>query len=46
MIEDPQLFIDKVGKAIRTSRSSTNKAVELAANQLEGLGEPWYENIL
>ena len=37
--EDPQLFIDKVGKAIRASRRSTSRAVELAAYQLEGVAK-------
>ena len=37
--KDPQLFIDKVGKVIRTSRCSTTRAVELAAHQLEDLAK-------
>ena len=44
--EDPQLFIDKMVKTVRASRCSTTRAVELAAYQLEGVAEQWYENLL
>ena len=44
-MEDLQLFIEKVGKTVKTSQCSTTRAVELAAYQLEGLAERWYENI-
>ena len=43
--EELQLLIDKVGKAIKTSRCSTTRAIELVANQLD-LAEQWYENML
>ena len=35
-----------MGKAVRTSRCSTTRAVEIAAYQLESLAEWWYKNML
>ena len=46
VMEDPLLFIDKVGKAIKTLRCSSTRAVELTVYHLEGLAKQWYENML
>ena len=46
LIDDPQLFIDYINKALRILRCPSDKVVELAAYNLHDLAEQWYETLL
>ena len=46
LMEDPQLFLDNMVKAVRALQCSSTQVVELVAYRLEDHAEQWYEGFI